>query len=69
MDFYCHEANLVVELDGRSHDVQMEYDATRTAWMESQGCRVIRFSNTQVMKDIVSVMEGIRLACGEAPSP
>ena len=69
VDFYCHEANLVIELDGRSHDAQMEYDAARTAWLESQGCRVIRFSNVQVKQDIVSVVEGIRLACGEEPSP
>ena len=69
VDFYCHEANLVVELDGRSHDAQLEYDAARTAWLESQGCRVLRFSNVQVMKDIVSVVEGIRLACDEEPSP
>ena len=69
MDFYCHEAKLVVELDGRSHDAQMNYDAARTVWLESEGCRVIRFSNQQVMADIVSVVEGIRLACGEEPSP
>ena len=69
VDFYCYEAKLVVKLDGRSHDVQMDYDAVRTAWLESQGCRVVRFTNAQVMKDIVSVVEGIRLACGEEPSP
>ena len=69
VDFYCHEARLVVELDGRSHDAQINYDAARTAWLESQGYQVIRFVNAQVMKDIVSVVEGIRLACGEEPSP
>ena len=68
-DFYCHEAKLVVELDGRSHDAQMDYDAARTAWLESQGDRVVRVTNAQVMRDIVSVVEGIRLACGEEPSP
>ena len=69
LDFYCHEAKLVVELDGRSHDAQMDYDAARTAWLESQGYRVVRFMNVQVMRDIVSVVEGIRLAWGEEPSP
>jgi very-short-patch-repair endonuclease len=69
VDFYCHEAKLVVELDGRSHDAQMDYDAARTAWLEGQGCRVIRFSNMQVMQDIVSVVEGVRLACEKRPSP
>ena len=69
VDFYCHEVGLVVELDGRSHDAQIDYDAARTAWLESEGYRVVRFANAQVMGDVVSVVEGIRLACGEMPSP
>ncbi|CUS03073.2 conserved protein of unknown function [Candidatus Promineifilum breve] len=69
VDFYCHETKLVVELDGRSHDEQMEYDAERTAWLESQGYRVIRFANERVMQDVVMVAEAILAACREEPSP
>jgi very-short-patch-repair endonuclease len=69
VDFYCHETRLVVEIDGRTHDDRFEYDAARTAWLQAQGCRVIRFSNQQVMRDVVSVAEAILLACREEPSP
>lgn len=69
VDFYCHETRLVVEIDGRSHDEQIEYDAARTAWLEGQGCRVVRFTNEQVMRDVVMVAEAILAACREAPSP
>ena len=69
VDFYCHDARLVVELDGRSHDEQIGYDAARTAWLEGQGYRVIRFTNQVVMSDVVRVAEVIRAACREEPSP
>ena len=52
VDFYCHEAKLVVELDGSQHDTpeEMEYDRKRTAYLEQQGLKVIRFSNLDVMR-------------------
>lgn len=42
-DFLCRELRLVIELDGPSHDLRPEHDATRDAWMHSQGYRVLRF--------------------------
>src|SRR4051794_22135472 len=47
-DFYCAEARLVIELDGESHAAQQEYDAIRTAYLQAQGYRVIRFTNQAV---------------------
>jgi very-short-patch-repair endonuclease len=47
-DFVCLEARLIVELDGAPHDddpAQQAHDARRTAWLASQGFRVLRFSN------------------------
>ena len=47
-DFYCHKAKLVVELDGSQQysPEEMEYDRKRTAYLESQGLKVlILFSN------------------------
>src|ERR1700745_2679562 len=43
-DFYCAERRLVLELDGPSHSAGMrsEYDAARTALLESRGLRVVR---------------------------
>lgn len=51
VDFYCHAAKLVVELDGSQHCTpeEMEYDRKRTAYLEKQGLMVIRFSNLDVM--------------------
>lgn len=42
-DFYCHEGRLVVELDGRNHDYQREYDALRSYIINDLGIEVIRF--------------------------
>jgi very-short-patch-repair endonuclease len=46
-DFICLEARLIVELDGAPHDdpAQRAHDARRTAWLASQGFRVLRFPN------------------------
>ncbi len=61
-DFVCRNAKLVVELDGYSHDVRVEYDAVRTRLIEAQGYRVIRFNNEDVMKSVEDVLTMIRQA-------
>jgi len=63
-DFYCHEAKLVVELDGSQHTDpgKLEYDLKRTVYLHSQGLRVLRFSNLDVMRRFRSVCEAIDLA-------
>ncbi len=45
LDFYCHDAGLVVELDGGGHndDEQQLYDKERTKILEASGLRIIRF--------------------------
>ena len=67
VDFYCHKAKLVVELDGSQHcDPQnMEYDHRRTVYLQSQGLSVLRFSNLDVMHRFRSVCEAIDLAVRE----
>ena len=47
---------LVVELDGDTHTDQAR-DARRTAWLEEQGYRVIRFANTDVMANLEGVLQ------------
>ena len=51
LDFVCLEHGLVVELDGGQHaDLQSQaYDAQRTAWLQRQGLRVLRFWNHDVL--------------------
>ena len=49
VDFCCTKAKLCVEIDGGIHDEQRERDEERTAWLESMGYRVLRFSNEEVL--------------------
>lgn len=55
-DFYCHEALLVVEVDGEIHDYNFDYDDGRSAIMEKYGIKVIRFSNFEVENKIDEVI-------------
>jgi very-short-patch-repair endonuclease len=57
-DFCSPKAKLVIELDGSQHLEQEEYDKERTEYLESQGYKVIRFWNNDVMNNI----EGVILA-------
>jgi len=59
VDFVCLEKKLVIELDGGQHAEQSAYDAERTAWLECQGFRVLRFWNNQVLEEIEIVKEAI----------
>lgn len=60
VDFYCAEANLVVELDGRSHDEQIEYDSKRDDLLNSLGLTVMRIPNDEVLANIEGVCELIQ---------
>ena len=62
VDFVCFERRLVVELDGGQHATQVALDAGRTAWLEAQGFRVMRFWNHEVLRDTEAVKETIRRA-------
>ena len=61
VDFYCHQAKLVIELDGSQHysPEEMEYDKKRTTFLETQKLQVLRFSNLDVIKKFHSVCEMI----------
>ncbi len=62
VDFVCLEKRLIVELDGGQHAQQAASDVERTAWLEAQGFRVIRFWNHEVLNEIEVVKEAIREA-------
>jgi very-short-patch-repair endonuclease len=55
-DFCAPAQKLIIEVDGSQHLDQEEYDATRTAWLESQGYRVLRFWNSDVLNKVNGVM-------------
>jgi very-short-patch-repair endonuclease len=62
VDFVCLEKRLIVEVDGGHHAVQVEKDARRAAWLEAEGFRLLRFWNTDVLRDVTIVQETIRAA-------
>ena len=64
VDFYCHKARLVAELDGSQHyePEKLEYDRRRTAFLEEKGLYVLRFSNLDVMREFRGVCQAVDLA-------
>lgn len=61
VDFYCPKAGLVIELDGGQHysDEGIKKDRNRDAYMASIGLKVLRFSDSDVLKNINAVYEKI----------
>jgi primosomal protein N' (replication factor Y) len=58
VDFACTEYQLVIEVDGGQHSDDAT-DASRTAWLQSQGWRVLRFWNNDVLSNTNGVVETI----------
>ena len=74
-DFACHQKRLVIEIDGETHTAAMmathdetmaTHDETRTAYLRSQGYRVLRFWNYDVMQNIEGVMTVIHQTIAES---
>ena len=61
VDFYCHKAKLVIEIDGGQHfqDEQRVHDDLRTRFLESQGLLVLRFTNWEVDHQFAQVCQRI----------
>ena len=61
VDFYCHQAKLVIELDGSQHydPREIQKDNIRTAYLQSLGLRVIRFTNLDVLQQFSAVCQSI----------
>jgi very-short-patch-repair endonuclease len=62
VDFYCSEAQLVVEVDGSIHHGREMEDADRQAALESVGLRVIRATNDEVLFSLPVVLKRIEMA-------
>ena len=61
MDFYCHRARLVVEVDGGQHylDEALIEDQKRDENLRRMGLRILRVSNLDVLKNVKGVVERI----------
>ncbi|MGN8055800.1 endonuclease domain-containing protein [Pedobacter sp. 22163] len=61
-DFYCHEAKLIVEIDGgiHNHHENQEYDQNRTDELKEIGITIIRFTNEDVNNNLNEVINVIK---------
>ena len=62
VDFYCHEFNLIIEVDGEIHEIPevSEHDEGRTAELERLGLVIIRFTNQEVIQQTDNVINRIK---------
>jgi len=60
VDFYCAEKDVVIEVDGSSHDDKVEYDAQRDAFLTGLGLIVIHLTDRDVKTNLCGVMEYLR---------
>ena len=65
VDFYCHAAGLVVEVDGQVHEGQAEYDLERDRVLCARGLRIVRVRNEEIWGDLDGVLARIAGSCGE----
>jgi very-short-patch-repair endonuclease len=60
-DFACVEQKVVIELDGGQHQEQFVYDEQRSAFLQAQGWRILRFWNSDILSNpdgVLSVIAG-----------
>ncbi len=60
-DFYCHQARLIVEVDGIAHDLgdNPARDAKRDAWFTERNIEVIRVKAADILKDSMNIGQSI----------
>jgi len=70
-DFAHLESKLLIEIDGHFHSGPQaaEKDAARTAWLASEGFRVVRFDDREVRDNLPSVVDTIVAETVSPPSP
>jgi very-short-patch-repair endonuclease len=59
VDFYCHAAGLIVEVDGPVHQQQAGYDAERDRVLAARDLRILRIRNEEVRQDLQGVLDRI----------
>jgi len=62
VDFYCHAAGLVIELDGSVHSDTVPHDRERDLILSRRGLTILRFRNDEVFHDTSLVLNEIELA-------
>ena len=65
-DFYSKEASLVVEIDGKIHERQKEYDKQRDLILREKNLQIVRITNHQVKNNLEQVLELIQKAASRS---
>ena len=68
-DFVCHEARLIVEIDGGQHDHSSPRETERSGFLQSQGYRILRFWNNEVLANRDGVHATIANGLAASPPP
>jgi len=58
-DFVCHEARLIVEIDGGQHGRSSPWEAERCGLLQNEGYRILRFWNNEILENLDGVHEKI----------
>ena len=69
VDFVCFEKKIIIEVDGGQHAVETKKDTERDEWFRSQGFKVLRFWNNEVLANTQGVLEVVRINCLSHPHP
>lgn len=56
VDFFSKELKLIIEIEGHSHEGKFLKDEVRQKKLEALGFTVLRFSESQIKKNIDAVM-------------
>ena len=67
VDFVCFEKKIIIEVDGGQHAVETKKDTERGEWLRSQGFKVLRFWNNEVLTNTQGVLEEVRINCLSHP--
>ena len=68
-DFVCRAVNLVVEIDGHSHDSANAYDSRRTEHLHGLGYQIVRFTNEEVFENLEGVLISLSETLAALPTP
>jgi len=58
-DFFCKELSLILELDGKIHDKQIDHDRERDFILNSLGFTVLHFTNEEIFSQTARVIQDL----------
>src|SRR3989344_5599755 len=60
LDFYCFQARLIIEIDGKIHNVNREYDKNRDRYFTELGYTTLRIKNDEIHKNLTTILKEIK---------